>query len=139
MLNIKIKLIENGKMPEYKRNGDCCLDCYARKEVIIPAGKRKLIELGFAIELPPEWEGIVRPRSGLSKAGIDVAIGSIDSNYRGEVMANVINNSGEDFKVEIGNRICQLAIRTAPTISFELVNELSDTNRGSDGFGSSGK
>lgn len=138
MIDCKIKLIEDGRLPEYQRSGDCCLDCYARKTVIIPTGKRELIPLGFALELPPECEGIIRPRSGLSKSGIDVVIGTIDSNYRAEVMANVINNSGEDFKVAEGNRICQLAIRTAPTINFEVVNELSDTNRGSDGFGSSG-
>ena len=138
---VKIKVFEGGKKPEYKRMGDVCLDCYARsdwKSIWIPKGTRALIPLGFALELPPEWEAIIRPRSGNSKNGIDIAIGTIDSNYRGEVMANVINNSDEDFIINDGDRICQLAIRQAPTVYFEVVDKLSETNRGDSGFGSSG-
>lgn len=141
-MNVKIKIVEGGKKPEYKRIGDACLDCYARIVcklfVTIPKGSRALIPLGFALELPPEWEAVIRPRSGNSKNGIDIAIGTIDSNYRGEVMANVINNSDEDFIINDGDRICQLAIRQAPTVYFEVVDKLSETNRGSSGFGSSG-
>ena len=78
-------------------------------------------------------------RSGNSKNGIDIATGTIDTNYRGEVMACVINNSGNDFCIEIGDRICQLAIREAPKVNWNIVHELSETERGENGFGSSGK
>lgn len=139
MVDVKIKLIENGMLPKYKRQGDCCLDCYSRENASIKHGERKLIPLGFALELPPEWEAVIRPRSGNSKNGIEIAIGTVDTNYRGEVMACVINNSGNDFFIEIGDRICQLAVRHAPTVMFEVVDELSETERGSNGFGSSGK
>lgn len=139
MVSVKIKLIENGRKPEYKRQGDVCLDCYSRENAILKHGECKLIPLGFALELPPEWEAVVRPRSGNSKNRIEVAIGTVDTNYRGEVMACVINNSGNDFSIEIGDRICQLAIRQAPSVMFEVVDELSKTERGSNGFGSSGK
>ena len=137
----KIKILNGGIKPEYKRMGDACLDCYARidcKFVTIPKGTRALIPLGFMLELPANYEAIVRPRSGLTSEYIDVAIGTCDENYRGELMANVINNSGEDFFISNGDRICQLAIRQAPTVYFEVVDKLSPTNRGNKGFGSSG-
>lgn len=137
-INIKVKQIENGVLPIYKRDGDVCLDCSSRVAVTIPAKSRKLVPLGFAMELPKGFEAVVRPRSGLTKDGIDEAIGTIDSNYRGEVMACVINNTDKDFQIEAGNRICQLAIREVPIVTLEVVAELSDTERGSDGFGSSG-
>lgn len=139
LVSVKIKLIGKGKKPEYKRQGDVCLDCCARENVSLKHGERKHVPLGFALELPPEWEAVIRPRSGYSKNGIDIATGTIDTNYRGEVMACVINNSGNDFFIEIGDRICQLAIRQAPTVMFEVVDKLSETERGSNGFGSSGK
>jgi dUTP pyrophosphatase len=104
----------------------------------IPAKSRELIPLGFAMELPKGFEAVVRPRSGLSLDGIDVAIGTIDSNYRGEVKACVINNTDGNFEISAGDRICQLAVREIPIVTLEVVAELSDTERGSNGFGSSG-
>ena len=138
---VKIKILDGGKIPEYKRKGDACLDCYARidcKFVTIPTGTRALIPLGFMLELPADYEAVVRPRSGLTSDYIDIAIGTCDENYRGELRANVINNSGEDLVISNGDRICQLAIREAPKVIFEVVDKLSETNRGNSGFGSSG-
>lgn len=138
-MNVKIKLMENGKMPEFKRAGDACLDCYAAEAKIIEPGKRSLINLGFALELPEGYEGVIRPRSGLSSKGIDGTIGTIDSNYRGELKGNIINNTSEPYSISFGDRICQLAIRKTEEINFIQVEELNDTVRGADGFGSSGK
>lgn len=135
---VSVKLFENGKMPEYKRNGDACLDCKSRNCMTIPKGQRALVPLGFAIELPKDYEAIVRPRSGNTKDGIDIGIGTVDETYRGEVMACVINNSDEDFHIEVGDRICQLAIREAPKFDLIEVAELSKTERNESGFGSSG-
>ncbi len=137
-IKIKTKLIENGKLPVYKRDGDVCLDCYSRVGVTIERGKRALVPLGFAMELPKGWEAVVRPRSGNTNDGIDIAEGTIDSNYRGEVKACVINNTRADIFVGPGDRICQLAVREAPTVIWEVVEELSETVRGDKGFGSSG-
>lgn len=137
-VNIKIKQIENGVLPVYKREGDACLDCCSRKQILVSAGGRRTVPLGFALELPSNYEAIVRPRSGLSRDGIDVAIGTIDSNYRGEVMACIINNSEEDFQIEAGDRICQLAVREVPKVTLQVVSELSETERGASGFGSTG-
>lgn len=137
-MDVKIKVFEGGSMPAYKRDGDACLDCRAREGAVIAARSRKLIPLGFALELPKGWEAVVRPRSGLSSKCIDVCIGTVDSNYRGELFANVVNSSEADFKVDVGDRVCQLAIREAPVIKLIPVDELSNTERGAAGFGSSG-
>ena len=136
---IKIKLINDGKLPEFKSDGAVCADAYARTvNHFIKQGERELVPLGFALELPDCYEAIVRPRSGNSKNGIDICIGTIDTDYRGEVMACVENNSDKDFPIHNGDRICQIAIREVPKINFNVVNELSETERGSKGFGSSG-
>lgn len=137
-MKVKIKQFEGGKLPEYKRDGDVCMDCYARKRVTVSSYGRRLVPLGFALELPKGYEAVIRPRSGMTKDGIEVSIGTIDTNYRGEVMACVYNTTEEDFVVEKGDRICQLAIREAPTVTWEVVEELSETERGENGFGSSG-
>lgn len=143
-MDVKIKLFEGGIMPEYKHEGDACLDCHARlgadiDMISIPAHSRCLVNLGFALELPAGYEGVIRPRSGLTMDGIDNGIGSIDSNYRGEIKVCVINNADGAFDVRNGDRICQLAIRKTESINFVQVDELSDTDRGSNGFGSTGK
>ena len=142
-MNVKIKIIEGGKMPMFQREGDACADCYARiadnvKYVSIPPSSRCLVNLGFALELPKGYEAIIRPRSGLSLQKIDICIGTIDSNYRGEVKACIVNNSEGSFNVKNGDRICQLAIRKTEYIVFEQVDKLSDSERGDNGFGSSG-
>lgn len=140
-MKIQIKLIEGGRLPEYKTDGAVCADCYSRCQnpIEIKPNSRALIPLGFAVELPKGYEMVLRPRSGMSKNGIDLAIGTIDFDYRGEVMACVINNMDKTVAIENDTRICQCAIRQVPEIEFEVVNELSKTVRGDNGFGSTGK
>lgn len=141
MLNsVKIKVFADGKMPEYKTDGAVCADCYAHLEgcACIPAGERRLIPLGFAIELPKGYELQVRGRSGLASKGIDVALGTVDFDYRGEIKACVINNSNEDYVIYRDDRICQIAIREAMQTQFEVVDELTETTRGDGGFGHTG-
>lgn len=140
-MKIQIKLIEGGRLPEYKTDGAVCADCYSRcnNPIEIKPNSRALIPLGFAVELPKGYEMVLRPRSGMSKNGIDSVIGTIDFDYRGEVMACVINNIDKAIVVENGTRICQCAIRQVPEIEFEVVDELSKTVRGDNGFGSTGK
>lgn len=142
-MNVKIKIIEGGKMPKFQYKGDACADCYARiadniDRISIPAHSRCLITLGVALELPEGYEAVIRPRSGLSFKGVDVCIGTIDSNYRGEINACIVNNTDSEVYVKDGDRICQLAIRKTENIIFEPVDELSGSERGEKGFGSSG-
>lgn len=135
---IKVKLVEGGVMPEYKTKGAACADCYARLDVNIPSGKRALVPLGFCIELPEGYEAEIRPRSGNSKHGVDVCQGTVDEDYRGEVMACVVNNLGEGLAVEKGSRVCQMKIQKAEQFKFVQVEELSETERGVNGWGSTG-
>ena len=139
-MKIKIKRIGNGILPEYKREGDACLDCYARcdKVMVLKPKDRVMIPLGFALELPEGYEAVIRPRSGLSKNGIDSCIGTIDANYRGELNAILINNSDEHFVVSDGMRICQISVRQTLKFEWNVVDELNESNRGENGFGSTG-
>ena len=137
-VKVKAVVVEGGTLPAYKRVGDACMDCYSRITTQIEPGHRALVPLGFLMELPFGYEGVIRPRSGLTSGEIDEAIGTIDSNYRGEVKGCIINNSSEVLYIEKGDRICQLAIREAPLIKWDVVEELSETERGANGFGSSG-
>lgn len=152
-MKVKIKLLEGGKMPEKKHVDDAAFDCYARlsEDVVISPKTRTKIPLGFALELPKGWEAVIRPRSGLTLKGIDNGIGTIDANYRGEVCAVVINNSNppfvvcedgmtyqEPFVVHNGDRICQMVIKKLDEVELIQADELSETDRGSNGFGSTG-
>lgn len=135
-MELKIKLVNGGKLPVFKREGDACLDCYANETKIVWLFS-KLIPLGFCMELEKGYEGVIRPRSGNSKKNVRVDIGTIDSNYRGEVMACV--HSLLPYKVKKGDRICQLHINRLSDIKTVVVDDLSKSNRGTDGFGSSGR
>lgn len=140
-MDIRIKLVEGGKLPVYKTKGASCCDCYARIEkgfeVIFP-NERAMIPLGFALELPEGYEAVIRPRSGMMRNGIDEGIGTIDSDYRGEVNACIINNTPQRIKLFNGDRICQMKIQESRQFSFVQVDELSETERGDGGFGSTG-
>ena len=140
-VEINIKLLSGGQLPKYTREGDACLDCFSKvkTQVTIKSGDRGRVPLGFALELPVGWEAQVRPRSGFSSVGLDNVLGTIDSNYRGEVHAIIVNDTKRDITIHGGERICQLAIREAPKIYWNVVDEISDTERGDKGFGSSGK
>ena len=137
-MNVKIKLCENGVLPTYAHIGDACCDCYAAEDLTIAYGQWAKVKLGFCLELPEGYEAQIRPRSGLSSKGIVAILGTIDSNYRGEVCAIIQNNSFDDFEIKFGDRICQMKIERVDPIVFEQVEELSETNRNDKGFGSSG-
>lgn len=110
-MEVKIKLINDGTMPQKQHKGDACFDCYANEDLTIEVGKRAKVPLGFALQLPDNWEAQIRPRSGLSSKGIDSCLGTVDANYRGEVCAIICNNSDTPFEIKRGDRICQMAIR----------------------------
>ena len=137
-MNVKIKLCENGVLPTYAHIGDACCDCYAAEDLTIAYGQWAKVKLGFCLELPSGYEAQIRPRSGLASKGVIAILGTIDSNYRGEVCAILQNNSFDDFEIKFGDRICQMKIERVDPIVFEQVEELSETNRNDKGFGSSG-
>jgi len=140
-MNVKIKIIENGKLPEYKTVGAAGADCFARieKDEVIKPGEKITISLGFAVEIPEGYEMQIRGRSGLArKNGIECFLGTIDSDYRGEVAAILFNKGHEDFVVHNGDRIAQAVIAPVVHAYWDLSEELSETKRGEGGFGSTG-
>jgi dUTP pyrophosphatase len=139
---VKIKEMEDGaKLPEFKTGGASCMDVYAAKSVIIGSMQTVLVPCGFAIEIPVGMEGQLRPRSGMSLSGLMVTLGTIDSDYRGEVGAIVTNLTGDMKRIIKGDRIAQLAICSSrtPYARFSVVKHLSHTQRGDGGFGSTGR
>jgi dUTP pyrophosphatase len=141
-VEIRVKRLNpNAKMPNAARVGDVAFDLYSIVDYDLKPGERYAIPTGIAIEIPNGYEGQVRPRSGLAlKEGITIlnAPGTIDSGYRGEVKTIIINQGSTLFRITKGMRISQLAIRPVPEVTFIEVDELSDTDRGDGGFGSTG-
>ena len=140
-MQIKIKRIENGKLPEYKTIGSVGADCYARidKEIILNENEVVTVPLGFAVEIPEGYEMQIRPRSGLAKKNKIIAVlGTIDSDYRGEVGAIIINHSKSIFIIKPNDRIAQAVVCPVIRAEWYLTDELSETERGEGGFGSTG-
>ena len=128
-------------LPAYAHPGDAGMDLCAAVAVSIEPGESKLVGTGISIELPPNTEAQVRPRSGLAlKRGITVlnTPGTIDHGYRGEVGVILINHGSHRFDVEPGMKIAQMVIAPFLTLRVEEAEELSSTARGQGGFGSTG-
>jgi dUTP pyrophosphatase len=128
--------------PARMRTGDAGYDLRATERVAIPQDGRRTIGTGIAIALPAGVAGLVTPRSGLAvEHGLTLlnAPGLIDPNYRGEIRVVVHNTGDSRYTVEIGDRIAQLLLVPYWAPELELVDELSGTERGTSGFGSSGR
>lgn len=142
-VEIKLTAKEGVKLPEYKTSGSagCDVCAFIPEDVILKSGKRALIPTGLSVAIPEGYEIQVRPRSGLAfKNGITVlnSVGTIDSDYRGEVGVLLINTSEEDFIIHNGDRIAQFVVAPVTQGKFKLVEKLDETERGSGGFGSTG-
>lgn len=141
-LEVKIKRIHaDAKLPLQATPGDAGMDLYSIETSMIPSGEARLIGTGLQIELPKGMEAQIRPRSGLAlKHSVTVlnSPGTIDEGYRGEIGVILMNHGKEIFIVEKSMRIAQMVIQFVPSIQVIEVNELSQTVRGSSGFGSSG-
>ena len=126
--------------PTKAESGSAGYDLYSTEEVIVPAKTRRLISTGISIEFPKRFYARVAPRSGLSvKNNIDIGAGVIDSSYRGEIKVLFINNGNTDYTINIGDKIAQLILEQCGNPKIEVVDELSLSERGESGFGSSGK
>ncbi|MCI8630809.1 MAG: dUTP diphosphatase [Firmicutes bacterium] len=142
---MKIKITSvSGIFPAYETAGASGMDIRALVEepVTIASGKRALIPTGISIELPEGFEAQIRARSGLAvKHGIGLVngIGTIDSDYRGEIKIAVINFGDEDFTVKSGDRIAQMVIARYEKVEWEETDTLCSTERGEGGFGHTGR
>ena len=141
---IKIVNKSRNELPDYSTRHSAGIDLRAHlnEDIIIEPMERILVPTGLFIELPEGYEAQIRPRSGLAiKSGITVlnTPGTIDSDYRGEIMVIMINLSKESFIVKNGDRICQMIIAKHERAEFIEVRELNQTKRGQGGFGHTGK
>ena len=143
---MKIKIINQSKhsLPEYKTNLSAGMDLTANisDPITLESLERVLIPTGLYLELPEGVEAQVRPRSGLAlKNGITVlnSPGTIDADYRGEIGVILVNLSKDAFVINDGERIAQLVIAKHETAVWNVVETLSETDRGEGGFGSTGK
>ena len=141
-MDLRIKRLSNEAiLPEYAHPGDAGMDMFSTEEVIIRAGETALIPTGIAIELPKSTEAQIRPRSGLAlKHSVTVlnTPGTIDEGYRGEIRIILINHGKNDFKVDKGMKIAQMVIKPVIQANIIEIKELSSSERGEGGFGSTG-
>ena len=145
MKSVRVKLLRSGaKLPAYGSDGAAGADLYAclSEPIEILPGKSVFIPTGISMEIPEGFAGLIYARSGLAcKRGLAPAnkVGVIDSDYRGEFIV-VLHNHGDEMQIiQHGERIAQLLITPIVTPSFQAVQSLSDTERSSGGFGSTGK
>lgn len=142
IININIKVEDKSLIPSYETLGSAGADLKSNEEGVLLPGERRLVKTGVYIELPAGYEAQVRPRSGLAlKHGISMVNtpGTIDSDYRGEIGVILINHGQEPFEYKKGDRIAQLVIAQHSRAEFKITNSLSETERGSGGFGHTGK
>ncbi|KXB83716.1 putative dUTP diphosphatase [Prevotella sp. DNF00663] len=142
---MKIKVVNTGRqpLPQYATAQSAGLDLRANidEPIILKPLERRLIPTGLHIALPVGYEAQIRPRSGLAlKYGLTVlnTPGTVDADYRGEIMVLLINFSNEPFTVNDGERIAQMVIARHEQAEFELVEELDETERGVGGYGHTG-
>jgi dUTP pyrophosphatase len=142
---MKIKIVNKSlfPLPSYRTSGSSGIDLYANidESMILKPLERKLIPTGLYLSIPEGYEGQIRARSGLAlKHGISLAngIGTIDSDYRGEVGVILVNLSQDEYVVNRGDRIAQLVFIKYEKVEFCEVENLDNTNRGPGGFGHTG-
>jgi dUTP pyrophosphatase len=140
-----VNIINQSKhpLPSYQTGLSAGMDMRANLEtaVILKPLQRALIPTGIFIELPASYEAQIRPRSGLAfKHGISIvnSPGTIDADYRGEIKVLLVNLSDQDFTIADGERIAQMVVARHETVEWQEAAELSDTERGAGGYGSTG-
>lgn len=127
-------------MPSYAHPGDAGLDLYAAETTTVAPGQNVAVPTGVAMEIPDGYVGLIWDKSGLAiKNRLKTLGGVVDSGYRGEVLVGMINLSSEPYTFEKRHKVAQMVIQKKEDVRVEEVDELSDTVRGTGGFGSTGK
>lgn len=147
MVNVSVKikyLSENAVMPEYATDGSVGMDLAAAIDspLLIKSGERALVPTGIALQIPEGYGGFIFARSGLAiKKGISLCngVGVIDTDYTGEIKVAMQNSSAQDYIINPGDRIAQLVFMSVQRTNLVKVEKLDETERGSNGFGSTGK
>ena len=136
---MKVMLLEGVQSPQYQTPGSSGMDLRANEKLTLEPGSTKLVKTGVHIELPVGYEAQIRGRSGMNLKGIWAAVGTIDTDYRGELGVVLHNMTNSPYEVAVGDRIAQLVVMQYQRVDIEVATALSDTSRGSGGFGSTGK
>jgi dUTP pyrophosphatase len=138
---VQVKLVHgNAQKPTRANENDAGWDLYSTIHTVIPPKQRKTVNTGISLQMPEHFAGLIWPRSGLSvKSGIDVLAGVVDSGYRGEIMVCLYNTSDENVAIHIGDRIAQIIFQEVPRVNMEVHETLGSSQRGDNGFGSTGK
>ena len=146
MSTVEVKIINtsNNPLPSYATEGAAGMDlrAFLSEPITLPSLERTLVPTGLFVELPEGYEAQVRPRSGLAiKQGLTClnTPGTIDSDYRGEIKIVLINLSGETQIINPGDRIAQMVIQKVERVEWKFSEQLEETARNSEGFGSTGK
>lgn len=141
-----VKIINKSKnpLPNYETIGSAGMDLRANLDapITLQPMERQLIPTGLFVEIPLGYEGQVRPRSGLAiKHGLSLinCVGTIDSDYRGEIKIPMVNLSNEAFTIEHGERVAQFVLAAHGIVEWSVQESLNETERGAGGFGSTGK
>ena len=142
MPTLKVKLSDGAEMPTYAHDGDACFDIKSLEDGIIPAKGSKTFHTGLSFDVPPNYKIDVFSRSSQGfKHGIRLAncTGKIDQGYKGELMIKLANDSDVDYSVFAGDKIAQAELMPIYKAIFEEVGELSGSDRGTGGIGSTGR
>ena len=140
-INVKVKrLYPDVDLPTKAHSADACFDLCAESDFVVYAGGRSAIPTGLSLAVPPGYKAQIYSRSGLAlRNGLVVIGGVVDSGYSGEVKVILLNTTEDDYHGERGDKIAQFAIEPVLDVEFAEVESLDETERGSGGFGSTGK
>jgi dUTP pyrophosphatase len=139
-MELKVKrIVEGAKLPFYHHQGDAGLDIFSAVDCVLEAGAAMAVPTGVKLAIPEGYAGLIWDKSGISLKGIHKLAGVIDSGYRGEVKVVLVNLGRKPFRIEKGMKIAQLLIQPVIKIQVVEADELGETSRGEEGFGSTGK
>lgn len=136
---MRVILDENARIPTKAHEDDAGFDLYAREEKTVSAGSSAIFDTGVHIELPKNTVGMLKSKSGLNVKHSLTSEGVIDCGYTGSIRVKLYNHSEEDYIVREGDKISQLVILPCVPLKLEVADKLNDTDRGTGGFGSTGR
>jgi dUTP pyrophosphatase len=139
-MELKVKrIVEGAKLPFYHHQGDAGLDIFSAVDCVLEAGAALAVPTGVKVAIPEGYAGLIWDKSGISLKSVHKLAGVIDSGYRGEVKVVLVNLGREPFRIEKGMKIAQLLIQPVIEVRVVEAEDLGQTSRGEEGFGSTGK
>ena len=138
-MKINVMLDENSYMPEKAHKEDAGFDLRTPIEITVEGGNHVIIDTGVHIEIPEGYVGMIKSKSGLNVKYNLVGEGVIDAGYTGSIRVKLYNHGRESYRFRKGDKITQIVILPIPDVELELTNNFKETDRGNNGFGSSGK